>query len=509
MAQTLTVILGGNVIRYSLTIGIYLFFLGVGSIFCEKPRKSPLRSFICLEMILSITGAVSVSLIFILSKYQFVYPNIFLLISHSVIAWIGFLSGMEIPLLTQLLGGNKFAKILGFDYFGSLIGTVVFALYLHSELGLVVSSIVVASFNILISVFCVFKTSSKRLKVVSLIILTSLISLLWYSDQLQQSLRFFYQASYISHLAPNSTVKVTKVIQTPYQVITEGYGQIDDNDGTKLFEDNFIFLDKGPQLGTTWFKPYHQAFAGGGLLHQENDKLNILILGGGDLLLAQDLLGSGRVKHIDLVDIDQVFIDYLKTHPYYSRYNQYAHSSKLVDIHVKDAFLWVRKKIMTQQFKSYDLIFMDFASLQDSDKSIHIFSKEFFTWCSSLLNETGHLITWVYEDKKHQELMSAHYLDAGFSHKKEYRAFTMKNLKDKTFSKTMAKSYVQTFWSLSKTNSNPAINIQGFSAYQKLLSKTIQIEKFTKLKKSKQVLNSIFKPNYHILMASTDSKVSM
>ncbi|PCJ16285.1 MAG: hypothetical protein COB02_16670 [Candidatus Cloacimonadota bacterium] len=501
LAQTLTVILGGNVVRYSITIGLYLFFLGIGALSCEKPKEYPLKTFILLEIILSITGAFSVVILFYLSTFQFSHPYFFLFISHAMIAWIGFLSGMEIPLLTQILGGNKFARILGFDYFGSLIGTIVFALYLHSELGLVTSSFVIATLNLFVAIACLIKSDFKLLKVFSVILLIIFSVVLYFSQNIQNYLRFFYQNSYISSLVPNSKIRITNVIQTKYQTITEGHGEVFNKEGVSFFKDHFIFLDKGLQLGTTWFKPYHQAFATGGLLYQNKPKLDILILGGGDLLLAQDLLGSGRVKHIDLVDIDQEFINYLKVHPYYSRYNQYAHSSKNVKIHVKDAFLWVRKKAILQKSK-YDLIFIDFASLKESDKGLHLYSQEFFTWCNQLLNSNGAMLSWVYDSKNHKKIMTNLFFESNFKYKKEYKAYTMKHLKEVSYSPDIDNTFVQTFWILSKSDISNFKNLRGFSSYQKLLYKTVLNESWITLKANNKKVNSIFKPNYNLIVSN-------
>ncbi|MCJ8344228.1 hypothetical protein MJH12_01720, partial [bacterium] len=353
---------------------------------------------------------------------------------------------------------------------------------------------------LLVAIACLLKSQLKILKLISFVLLIMFSFCLYHSQNIQNRLQFYYQSNFISHLVPNSKVQITNVVQTKYQVITEGFGEVFDQDGKSYFKDHFIFLDKALQLGTTWFKPYHQAFAAGGLLVQDKKKLNVLILGGGDLLLAQDLLGSGRIEGIDLVDIDQVFIDYLKSHPYYSQYNQYAHSSHLVKVHVKDAFLWVREKAF-QSDENYDLIFVDFASLQDSDKGLHLYSEEFFSWCHGLLEKEGAMLTWVYDSKDHKSLMANIFHRAGFNYKKEYMAYTMKHLKDKTYSKDDDQSFVQTFWILTKEKLLSKTNISGFSKYQHLLYPSIIQEKWTKLQRSKLKSNSIFIPNYDLLVS--------
>ncbi len=56
-SQTLTIVFGGTVQRYAITIGLFLFFLGLGSFYYKfLNSKKDFQNFIKVEIILSINS---------------------------------------------------------------------------------------------------------------------------------------------------------------------------------------------------------------------------------------------------------------------------------------------------------------------------------------------------------------------------------------------------------------------------------------------------------------------
>ena len=60
LAQCLSVVMGGTILRYSITIGLYLFSLGLGSLWVFlHPRRSSIKSLLIVELSLSVLGVVA------------------------------------------------------------------------------------------------------------------------------------------------------------------------------------------------------------------------------------------------------------------------------------------------------------------------------------------------------------------------------------------------------------------------------------------------------------------
>src|SRR5690242_16675666 len=81
------------------------------------------------------------------------------IILYSIIVVTGYLTGLELPLLirkSEEINADlkeSTAKVLFFDYAGSLIGTVTFALLLRPMLGLIKTAFFIALINILVAVW--------------------------------------------------------------------------------------------------------------------------------------------------------------------------------------------------------------------------------------------------------------------------------------------------------------------------------------------------------------------
>ena len=203
-SELLAVVFGGTVVRYSVTIGLFLFSLGVGA-FCYRFIDDHPSNFFRLEVYLALLGPLG--LVFIIGVNSLPITGspateralqaLSLYVSHLPIVVVGFLSGLEIPFLTDLAdaevgstsraaglvgrlgrgsrwlaraavgfffrtsatedadtedGGDagdvgSFSEVLGMDYLGSLVGTVTYALVLYPSLGLIPTVFVLGLLN--------------------------------------------------------------------------------------------------------------------------------------------------------------------------------------------------------------------------------------------------------------------------------------------------------------------------------------------------------------------------
>ncbi|MCK5813526.1 MAG: hypothetical protein KAH03_04675, partial [Cocleimonas sp.] len=132
-------LLGNSVYQFSLTIGFFMFAMGVGSYLSKLLNDDHIQNFISVEIAISLIGGISSLLLFI------AFPMVRALYDvtmYGLILMIGTLVGMEIPILTAVLAQkhsarDSIANVMSLDYLGALIGAVAFPLFLLPQLGLV------------------------------------------------------------------------------------------------------------------------------------------------------------------------------------------------------------------------------------------------------------------------------------------------------------------------------------------------------------------------------------
>ena len=180
LAQCLSIVLGNTVLRYSITIGLYLFSLGMGALAFafSKKEKSPQILFF-IEAILAFIGLILPFLM--LGGDQFLrqsitawsIPNDSVLywlpswiFMHSMIILVGLLSGAELPILMELgrqHGQEKGAQqILAIDYLGTFLGAIAFPLFIYEKLGLVAGAALLGGLNAFVALGTLFLYSHMR-----------------------------------------------------------------------------------------------------------------------------------------------------------------------------------------------------------------------------------------------------------------------------------------------------------------------------------------------------------
>ena len=155
LGQTLSAFLGNTVLRYSVTIGLYMMSLGIGSMIAEgRFVKRPVTSLLRVELLLTLVGGSSVVFLFFVNALG-VPPLVLSVIEHALIIVIGILSGFEIPLMISLknfAAENKDNAIIGVNYLGAFLGTMVFAFVLYPFVGLAPTAFFVALLNAIVGV---------------------------------------------------------------------------------------------------------------------------------------------------------------------------------------------------------------------------------------------------------------------------------------------------------------------------------------------------------------------
>ncbi len=427
-SQVLTVIFGGAVVRYSVTIGLYLLFLGLGSFYYERLKAKHDWTFLYVEILLSIIGPLGVFFIIFINSFL---PNgIALLLSHLPIVLVGFLSGMELPLLTSLITPlmknakmkTGFSYVLGFDYVGSLIGTLVYALILYPFLGLIPTAIILGFINFTVAVGFSYKYSLNKLKKLVLVLWFVYLVAVLFSQSLAGGVTSYYleetiERSYTSQGFPFASAQVEEVVYTPYQLayiyhlnLTEGFNNIT----------NYCMnLDDHVQVCDSWAEKYHEGLVDIPMSVVNKTNASVLLIGGGDWIAINYLQKYSPV--IDHVDIDKKFIEYAKTNEWLRGYHNDSFNYPKLTTYVEDGYSFVKNVD-----KKYDLIILDIPGLKD-DKLLHLYSMEFYHRLRKVLEEDGIIVLWTYSTKDYVEfnniLLSTMY-DAGISFHSPYAAYT-------------------------------------------------------------------------------------
>ena len=150
---------GDSVKQYSITIGLYMSAMGIGSYLSKKIRKDLFNKFIFVELSTGVLGGFS-TLVLLLSN---IYTSIYYLIMYFLIIGIGVLVGLEIPILTRIIEENNsnirvnLANIFTFDYIGGLVGSLAFPLFLFPKLGFITTALCIGTINILVSLIILLK----------------------------------------------------------------------------------------------------------------------------------------------------------------------------------------------------------------------------------------------------------------------------------------------------------------------------------------------------------------
>ncbi len=367
-------LLGNSVYQFSLTIGFFMFAMGIGSYLSRFIGQNLIEAFVYVEMALAIVGGLCSIALFMLFPYA---PWFYTTAQFAFILLIGALVGLEIPLLTRVLAERRgtrrsIADVMSLDYVGALIGSVAFPLLLLPSLGLITSSFAIGLINIAVAMLSVIwlRDHLRRPRAMMVAVLTILAALIaltvaasWLTAKAQQHLYFD---------------RIVWSKQTPYQtlVVTQTWRK----------NDLRLFIDGHLQFSEYDEHRYHEALVHPAMASGPVAK-NVLVLGGGDGLAVREILKYDQVERIDLVDIDPDMTKLGLEFAPLVRINKSSLASPKVTIHNADAFLFVR-----QTDVKYDRVIIDFPDPHNEAIS-KLYSIEFYALVSGVLAEDAVVVT--------------------------------------------------------------------------------------------------------------------
>ncbi|MCB1189843.1 MAG: polyamine aminopropyltransferase [Leptospiraceae bacterium] len=368
-----TYFLGSSILHFSVTIGLFLSGIGVGSFLSRFVHWNLLEFFIKVEVWLGFIGGFSAFLLYL----AFSVTQSYYLVAFILIVTLGCLIGLEIPILVRLLKKydnlkNTISNVLAFDYIGSLIASIVFPLLLLPYLGIMRVSFFVGVLNLSIAILNTYifreklRIYGKLLATASFFTVLMVIGFI-FSFKISSLMEQFVYEDDIVYSA-----------QSKYQKITI----------TKHNQDVRLFINDNLQFSTVDEYRYHEP-----LVHVPMSLLtnteNVLVLGGGDGLVARELLkyDQSSIRSIDLVDLDPEIISIATKNPLLLSVNKGSLSDPKVHIINEDAYNYIRNCS-----KLYSLIIIDLPD-PNSPSLGKLYSYEFYQMIKKILSKDGILIT--------------------------------------------------------------------------------------------------------------------
>lgn len=374
IGATSTYLLGNSVYQFSLTIGFFMFAMGIGSYLSKLIYDKLVTNFIWVEVGVALIGGIcSLSLFLTYSALNALYTPIM----YFFIIIIGTLVGLEIPLLTRILSQREvirksIADVLSLDYIGALIGSVIFPLLLLPSMGLIRATFVIGLINILTAIinihyFRAHLAKPRTIQIAAYLILAILILFTILGSRLN--------AFAEHHLYQDEVVYKT---QTPYQRII--FTQSNATHNYRLFIDGHIQFSQRDE------HRYHEALVHP-VMSLPGPRENILILGGGDGMAARELLKYPDIKLIHLVDIDPAITQFSSEFPAMVKMNEGALKDPRVTVYNADAFTFIN-----QPGVQYDRVIIDMPD-PHSEVLNKLYAKEFYIMIKRRLHPHGYLVS--------------------------------------------------------------------------------------------------------------------
>lgn len=364
-------LLGNTVLQWTLILSIMLFAMGVGSRVSRYFRNYLLDVFVTIEFVLSLLCAVSA-----LASYYFSahLPNVALII-YPIAFVIGLLIGLEIPIATRLNDvfdelRINISTVMEKDYYGALLGGLLFAFIALPHLGLTYTPIILGSVNFLVAavLFVQFrkllqykKILTAALALVPVILLTLMVTaepIVLFGEQQKYKDRVIFQK------------------QTPYQRIVV----------TQWKDYYWLYLNGNEQFSSFDEERYHEPLVHPAMKLTASRK-NILVLGGGDGLAVREILKYPDVAQVTLVDIDPAMTDLAQQNPLFVKLNQNSLNDRRVNVINRDAYVYLRDAT-----GFWDVIFIDLPDPKTIEIA-RLYTRQFYHTARRHLSKGGILVT--------------------------------------------------------------------------------------------------------------------
>ena len=398
IATVSSYLLGNSIYHFSITIGLFMSSMGLGSFLSKFIVRHLVSRFILIESAIGILGGISSIILF--NTYVLVEStSAYLAVMFTLITCIGTLVGLEIPILTRIVTQYEslrvtLANVLAFDYLGALVGSLAFPLILLKHTGLIQTAFIIGFLNVLVAglVLLHYWTDIKKKVVLILTVVlggSCLAISAGYSEPISTWLEnnLYHHRILLSTQSRYQKIVVTKRDEPAILASSHPAPKSPQIKVLKRRRDVRLFIDAQLQFSSIDEFRYHEA-----LVHPAmslvSERNNVLILGGGDGLAIREVLKYKDVQRVVLVDIDPHITDICSSHPEIVKLNGGALSNPRVSIVNEDAYIFVERERAHQTF---ELIIIDLPDPNHESLS-KLYSVTFYRLVADLLSTEGIMV---------------------------------------------------------------------------------------------------------------------
>ncbi|MCA2245424.1 polyamine aminopropyltransferase [Mycobacterium sp. WUMAC-067] len=366
---------GGGIVATSLIVAGYIAALGVGALLVKPLLAHAAITFIAVEAALGVIGGLSAAALYMVFAFLDGAVGSTWVLAVST-ALIGGLVGAEVPLLMTLLqsgrvagaadAGRTLANLNAADYLGALLGGLVWPFLLLPQLGMIRGAAVTGMINLaaaaVVAIFLLRQVVSTRQLLLALCALAAALGLL--ATLLLRSADVETTSRQRLYADP-----IVAYRHTPYQEIVV----------TRRGNDTRLYLDGGLQFSTRDEYRYTESLAYPAV---GKGARSVLVLGGGDGLVARELLRQPGISKIVQVELDPAVIDVARTT--LRGANAGSLDNPRVSVVTQDAMNWLRGPDIDR----FDAIIVD---LPDPDTPVlgRLYSTEFYALAARALAPGG------------------------------------------------------------------------------------------------------------------------
>jgi len=371
LATLASYLLGNTILQWTIVISLMMFSMGIGSRQSRKLEGDLLDRYIFAEFGLSLFCTFSAIVSFGIAAFT-IHNG---LVVYGIACLIGFLTGLEIPLVTRI--NEKYeplrvniSSVMEYDYYGALAGGALFAFVLLPFLGLTYTPILLGGINLLVAGLILWKFSyklkwAKYIIPVFPVLLVVIVGAAFFAKPI---ILFGEQHKYKDQIIYEEQTRYQKIVVTQWK------------------NDYWLFLNGSTQFSTYDEERYHEP-----LVHPAisilKERKDILILGGGDGLAVRELLKYPDVERITVVDLDPAITRLAQSHDIFLEINEGSLNSDRVHIINQDAYQYIQ-----HSKELYDAIIVDLPDPKSISLSL-LYSLGFYKMANRHLKPFGVLVT--------------------------------------------------------------------------------------------------------------------
>lgn len=407
LAKKMAFFLQNEVVGQSLGIGLFLLGLGLGTALSTKIRRNQESSLLRVEGIL-IVLIVLMPLAFALLKASEILIHTTAVYEFSVLTsktffallglllLVGFLSGFELPLLLNMASRRniRIELSLFLNYLGAFFAGLLIPLVFIPNLGANQSLYLIVALNLLfaLGIWIIFHGQMNTAKLISLFFSATLFlfSFFSYHKFEQFSLKVQYLDLRMGEFSFKGFINVFRQsqkipdiqrfetrIQTADFIWPETFRKLGRESDIEMY------LDMAPQFSASNQTIYHESMVGAAFALSSSPIEEAIIFGGGDGLLATQLLRFG-VEKVRKIEIDEKLVNLFKSHFLLRNLNR--GSLDKIEVIYGDAFHYI-----FQPGECFPAIFIDFP-FPNNYELARLYSVEFYKQLYDRVCEDGFVI---------------------------------------------------------------------------------------------------------------------